>query len=248
MTFLGKLHLLFNKNYLPIIYKKMKTFIKKKWKHIVVTLIFWGLIFAFRHTILVQYARFFEQNNATKGADMLLILSGNVDSRSQKAIELYRQGYAPVLAGTDEREDIDTGLRRFMQSDEMILDTVLKYYKIPHFTIKSLQPKGASSTFDEAYDLAAYVKKNPATTRHIIIVTDGFHSRRAYFAFKKIFKLQNITPQMCRLEIAAAYTSGYTAHDWWRSEKGMLCYLTEPIKFAAYLFRSKNLKTIDDKK
>ena len=207
--------------------------------------LFLVLIFVFKKNIATGYAHLFEKNNATKGADMILMLSGNLYSRIEKSMELYQQGYAPMVMGTDEKEDLSEGLRRYSQSDEVIFDTILTVYKIPHGKITSLRPSGASSTFDEAYDVASYVKTHKI--KHIVLVTDGFHSSRAYFAFKKIFLLQGISPAECKLEMAAAYTDGYNPQNWWRSEKGLLCYLTEPIKYLVYLFRVNNFKTMDDK-
>ena len=45
---------------------------------------------------------------------------------------------------------------------------------------------GATSTFDEAEDALYYAGEKG--WKRIIIVTDEFHTRRAHYAFKKIFK------------------------------------------------------------
>ena len=96
---------------------------------------------------------------------------------------------------------------------------------------------GATSTFDEAYDLLAFCNKE--NLKHIIIVTDSFHTRRAFFAFKKVFKGSNI-----KVEVSSASNEIFNEENWWLSDRGISAYILEPIKFAVYLFTSRNVPFI----
>jgi uncharacterized SAM-binding protein YcdF (DUF218 family) len=115
---------------------------------------------------------------------------------------------------------------------------IAKFFNVPakFESVPSLKG-GATSTFDEAYDLLAYCKKE--NLRHIIIVTDSYHTRRAFFAFKKVFRGSNI-----KVEVSAASNEIFNEEDWWLSDKGILSYVTEPIKFVAYLLYEQNASFI----
>ena len=95
-------------------------------------------------------------------------------------------------------------------------------------TIPSLG-EGATSTFDEAEDVLAYGKGKGWT--RIIIVTDEFHTRRASYAFDKIFDGSGIV-----VEVAGAPNEVFSDDDWWRSDWGISSYVLETIKFPVYFF------------
>jgi uncharacterized SAM-binding protein YcdF (DUF218 family) len=99
-------------------------------------------------------------------------------------------------------------------------------------------PKGgATSTFDEAYDLLALCSKEKL--KNLIIVTDSFHTRRALYAFKKVFRRSGIT-----VEASAAPNEIFNEENWWQSDRGISAYLLEPIKFAVYILSSKNVSFV----
>ena len=55
-------------------------------------------------SILKSYAEFFTVNNASSGADAIVVLSGGKATRIPHALKLFAQGYAPLLLLTDEKE------------------------------------------------------------------------------------------------------------------------------------------------
>ena len=98
---------------------------------------------------------------------------------------------------------------------------------------------GATSTFDEAYDLLAFASGREI--RRVIIVTDSFHTRRALLAFSKIFDGKQIG-----IEAAAAKNDDFSEENWWRSDRGLSAYLLEPIKYLVYLFTNRNVEAINN--
>ena len=97
--------------------------------------------------------------------------------------------------------------------------------------------KGATSTFDEAHDLLAFCTKEDL--KHLIIVTDAFHTRRALYAFKKVFRESNI-----EIEVSAAKNDLFNEENWWWSDFGISVYVLEPIKFFVYLLTNQNTSFI----
>ena len=101
---------------------------------------------------------------------------------------------------------------------------------------------GATSTFDEAYDFAAFLQAHPM--KHIILVTDAFHTARAHYAFTKVLKNQGF--ENIKVEMAAACNDDFNESSWWRSEKGISAYILEPIKYLFYILNSSNATLVKE--
>ena len=100
--------------------------------------------------------------------------------------------------------------------------------------------RGATSTFDEAEDALSYAIEKK--WKRIIIVTDEFHTRRAYYAFEKIFTNSGI-----KVEVAGASNEVFSISNWWKSDVGILSYLGESIKFPIYLLWNSEPKIVENK-
>ena len=188
----------------------------------------------FSSEILTSYAKLFRINNATKGADCVLILSGNAKTRPIKAAELIQANYSGTLYYTDQKRLIHTH-KEIIPYPFEIASRILATYNLKADIIPSTKD-GATSTFDEAYDLAAFLQEHPM--KHIILVTDAFHTARAHYAFTKVLRNQGF--ETVKIEMAAASNDDFNESSWWRSEKGISAYILEPIKYLFYIFNSSN--------
>lgn len=207
---------------------------------IVSVIIILGITFvSFSEKILTSYASYFTVNTTTKGADVIFILGGNPKTRPAKAIELLKSGYSKQIIMTNIK-DKALKYQELFETEEELTSKILKNENETLKIIKCIKEDGATSTFDEAYTLAKYAKENKLN--HLIIVTDAFHTRRALYAFEKVFKLQGI--ENIKLEIAAARNGVYLENNWWKTEKGLRSYIIEPIKYFFYIFNSRNLKSL----
>jgi uncharacterized SAM-binding protein YcdF (DUF218 family) len=194
----------------------------------------------FSDKLLTSYAKSFTVNTASKGADIIFILGGNPKTRPAKAIELLKDGYSNSINMTNIK-DKALKYQEFFVREEKLTQNILKSENIELKMLPCIKKGGATSTYDEAYSVALFAKKQ--NLKHIIIVTDAFHTARALYAFKKVFKLQGLN---AKLEIAPAYNGVYLENNWWKTEKGLRAYIIEPIKFFFYIFNSRNLKAIDE--
>ncbi|MZH03673.1 MAG: YdcF family protein [Nitrospinae bacterium] len=188
--------------------------------------------------ILTGYARFFTVNNITVAENAsIVVLSGGPFTRIPKALELYQAGYGERLLLTT-LQPLNSKFAHLIPTNEEIAQEISKTLAIPATfeSVPSLKG-GATSTFDEAHDLLAYCTKEKI--KHLIIVTDAFHTRRALYAFKKVFRGSNI-----KIEAAAALNDNHDEENWWRSDLGIAAYLLEPIKFAVYLLSDQNVSFI----
>lgn len=198
------------------------------------------LVWYFSASLLSAYAGLFQINNARKGADAIIVLGGNQETRPEYAAMLAKSGYADHVFVTNPRP-MSTKHPEIYLNETLLYQKVLAVYDINATIIPSLKG-GATSTFDEAYDVAAYLENHPM--KRIIIVTDAFHTSRSHYAFAKVFSL--LGKEDIIIEMAAAPNEVYTNENWWKTEKGIKAYLLEPLKFLFYRFNSANSTQIND--
>lgn len=208
-------------------------------KRIVLVLVLCGLVVAGiqYQSILRAHARFFTVDNATPGADAILILGGNNLTRVPKALELYRDGYAPRLLLTTVKP-IKRQFAHLLQDRREQAERIASHLSIEaEFETLPSRKEGATSTFDEAHDLLAFSRQE--NLRRVIIVTDDFHTRRALLAFSKVLGDSPVA-----IEAAAARNDIFNEDNWWRSDLGIGTYVVEPVKYLVYLFTDRNVEAI----
>lgn len=187
--------------------------------------------------LLKSYADFFSINNYSRGADAILILGGSADSRAKKSVELLNNDYAKKILITEPAAPIRE-YQEIWVSEFDNLRRILKYEKIPYEVVPNFNG-GARSTFDEAKDLLKYLETTPL--KKVIIVTDSFHTRRAKYAFDKVFIGSN-----CKtiIEIAGAKNDIYDETNWWKSERGLNAYVSEFFKYIIYITTNNGIEGV----
>jgi uncharacterized SAM-binding protein YcdF (DUF218 family) len=185
--------------------------------------------------VLIRYASFFSIHNASKGADALVVLAGGIITRLPYAIKLYQQGYAARIILTQQRHPYPR-LKHLWGDDWNIAKEITQSLNITvHLVyLPSLKTGGVTSTFDEAYDIKQYSVQQHF--KHIIIVTDSYHTRRSLYAFKKVMQETGI-----RLEAAGTENDLFNASNWWQSDAGISAYVLEGIKYVAYHLSDRNV-------
>ena len=166
-----------------------------------------------------------------------MVLSGGMGTRIPHALKLFEEGYAPEILLTDEKKR-NIRFTNLFPTNEMIAQTMIEELElsVPVSTIQS-QKGGATSTFDEAYDLLKLSENK--SYRHLILVTDVFHTRRAYHAFQTVFEDKEI-----KIEMSAASNEIFNVNNWWTSDQGISAYVLESIKYPVYLLSSRNVTFI----
>ena len=190
--------------------------------------------------LLTAYAEAFQIDNARKGADAIVILGGNAQTRPDHAAKLMQEGYASKLLLTAPRALKTVHTEIFRRETDLARD-VLATYGLKAEVIPSLK-QGATSTFDEAYDMISYLKEHPM--RRIILVTDAFHTSRAHYAFSKIFALSGEDDVV--IEMAAAPNDIFDNDNWWKTEYGLTAYILEPVKYLFYRFNTANTTQLEE--
>ena len=199
-----------------------------------------GVIINYKDYFLRSYADFFIINNAQKGSDLILILSGNILTRAPHAFQLIANGYSSRIMITNMMwHKLPFNIK--YPSDIELARKIKKKYNLNKIILEilpSIRVNGATSTFDEAKDLKIFLSKN--NLKNIIIVTDENHSRRALMAFQKILN-EN---KSVKISVSAVSNKIYDKNNWWKSDLGLKTYILEPFLLVYYYFYKENLKFI----
>ena len=197
------------------------------------------LLIIFHSQLLSLYAGLFMVSNATPGADAIICLSGDRETRNPECLRLWKEGYAKRLFVTAEKpknkefNQLELSHLQFAQAvtKRMQLDAVWEL--LPSLT------DGATSTFDEAADALAMAQREG--WERIILVTDEFHTRRSLLAFQKVFEGSSI-----EVQVAGAPNEVFGVDDWWKSDRGILAYFGETIKYPIYLLWDHEPKLVSN--
>lgn len=173
--------------------------------------------------------RYLVREDPIQKSDVIVILAGARVERWLEAVELYREGWAPLIALSPGRvEEAELRLRqmgvRFPADAELARDAMIQM-KIPPAAVETL-----NGSLDNTADEAAAVHQ-VALERHwtrIIVVTSQYHTRRARFAFAREFRASaSIIMRGSRYDTSIP--------DRWWTRRGDIRYvLSELEKLAGY--------------
>lgn len=169
----------------------------------------------------ITVGHFLATDDAISQADAIVVLGGEDSSffRVQHAVELFNEGYAPVVifsGGTLA----DAGLA--CSSAQLSLEAAQQLGLPAYATIIA---NGAQSTYDEAVNIRRLVQQHD--WHSLIVVTDMFHTRRAARTFRTL--LLDTT-----VYVSAAPDPRYNANCWWQNEHSLVAVFTEVIKLVFY--------------
>lgn len=125
-------------------------------------------------------------------ADTILILAGSGAylERTQKAVEIFKQGVAPKILLTDDGEK--TGWSRSEKRNIPYVEMAqrnLVSLGVPSENIEIFKPIG-SGTIYEAQIIKEKAREN--NWKSILLVTSAYHTRRALGTFEKLLAADNV--------------------------------------------------------
>ena len=153
-------------------------------------------LFVFRFG-LPFLADFLEIDMPVQSADVAIVLGGGGGERVRAAVDLYKQGHAPYL--------MMSGGPRFHHSEAHYMKEYAVHLGVPreHILLETL----ANSTHTNA-ELTLDIMENLNMTS-ALVVTSGFHTRRAYTLFRSIWPYP-----LNQLTVVAA-DDGINHNQWW---------------------------------
>jgi len=204
------------------------SFPKKVLALLILFLVSVSFLLIFHNQLLTLYGNWFVVINAQPGADAIICLSGDRQTRTPECLRLWKNKFAPRLFVTQEKpknkefHQLELSHLEFARAVTKRMKLDAKWELLPSLS------DGVTSTFDEAEDALSLAKA--AGWQRIILVTDEFHTRRSLLAFEKVFKGSGVDVQ-----VAGAPNEVFGVDNWWQSDRGILAYFGETIKYPIYL-------------
>jgi uncharacterized SAM-binding protein YcdF (DUF218 family) len=163
-------------------------------------------------------------------ADLIYLLNGDPNLRPFRAADLYRRGFAPVVAIARAGDSPMVTLGLQANTTDMCIGVLTKL-GVPSANIVQLKSQGGvGSTFDEAQMLRSYVRQHSA--HNVIIVTSAFHTRRAGWIFRRVLRDTPVHVIMSPIE-----DRKYSVSNWWTREDGQIAVNDEYVKLGWYVLR-----------
>ncbi len=158
-------------------------------------------------------------------ADVIVILSGNDESRVTAAADLYHQGYGSNIMLTNTGNtfgELNQPYSMLQKEQLQELDIPDGGIYIAEFEAKNTGQE-ATGIINKMYDLGFY---------SAIIVTDSWHTRRVKTIFSDSF---SNTP--FRVSVYPAPDSGYNKYFWWLTPFGWKDTVSEYIRLLGYYIK-----------
>jgi uncharacterized SAM-binding protein YcdF (DUF218 family) len=157
-------------------------------------------------------------------ADAMMVLGGGDGSVQDRAIQLYNEGWAPLLISSGEPPNLPGPERSYAElgADYMIERGV------PREAI--LVVPQATSTYEEAMVCLALCQERGLD--RLLVIADPYHTRRASLTFRHVFRDADIA-----LTFVGARPDWFDPNSWWQSERPVLAVFQEYLKLAYYLVK-----------
>lgn len=172
-------------------------------------------------TAVINLGRILDVAQPPSHADAIVVLGGegNRNMRTRHAIELYEAGVAPKVVFSGGTL-LTAGVA--CSSTELSEDAA----RVLGLPAEAMVTAGeAQSTLDEASNLEVLAEKRG--WHDLVIVTDRFHTRRAYYT------LRHYLPNLV-LQISAPDDPWYDPVRWWGNEHSLVFAVNEVLKLGFY--------------
>jgi uncharacterized SAM-binding protein YcdF (DUF218 family) len=192
---------------------------------VVAVSLWWGLAWAAARALVVKVA--------LPRADVLLVLSGAPTYRERflYAARLFVEGRASKILLTND--GVKGSWSRTLQKNPLLSERAtlqMTWAGVPPDRIEVL-PGRVSSTHDEAQLMRQYAQAH--AIRSILVVTSGFHTRRALWTLRQVFRGTEI-----KVGVEAAIPESMTSPGtWWWHVRGWQMVPVEYVKLAYYRLR-----------
>lgn len=165
---------------------------------------------------------------------VIVVLSGSATfrERAQHAAALYQKGRAQkiILTNDNLKSSWSAAAQRNPYYHELAKEE-LRRAGVPEQDVEVIMIP-IVSTYDEALKLRGYCEKHDVAS--IVVVTSSYHSRRALWTFRRVFRETNkrvgIDPVATGIETPSPAT-------WWLHKFGWAMVANEYLKIVGYWFR-----------
>jgi uncharacterized SAM-binding protein YcdF (DUF218 family) len=158
---------------------------------------------------------------APRRADAIVVLGGDEGDRAMRALELYREGYAPTL--------VLTGLEYGNAAPPAALTwraDFLEARGVPRLALRF--EVDSKNSYTEAVNVLALMRQQG--WRAVIVVSDPPHMRRLAWTWGRVFAGSGLD-----YVLVASKPEWWSPGDWWREERSGGFVIMEFIKLGYYV-------------
>jgi len=179
---------------------------------------------------VVYGGRFLQHEDPLQKSDAILVLAGARVERALEAVDLYKEGWAPLIIVSGGRvEAAEAALQQRgigLPREGDAVRVVMGQLGVPASAIVQ-PPDSVDNTGQEANMLRAMAQERH--WRRVIIVTSKYHTRRTGFAFRRGLEGTGAVP----IVRASRYDASDPAH-WWRRRADFRFAGSEWVKLLFY--------------
>ena len=193
---------------------------KLKRKRIVLSVIVATLILLI--IIAANLGNFLIVNDDLRKADVIAVFSGDNGPRTEKGVELLKEGLGDylILSGGVVYDDVTMA--------ELMKNHALKL-GVPEEKI--LLDDKASTTHENAEYTKEIIEENDF--KSVIVVTSEYHSRRSKLAMEKALEDTLVDGKPVEVMVANSAEEKFTSK-WWTSGNSVLIVISEYLKLIGY--------------
>jgi uncharacterized SAM-binding protein YcdF (DUF218 family) len=179
---------------------------------------------------VVYGGRHLQHEDPLVKADALFVLAGTRLERPLEAVDLYKEGFAPLVVLSPGRPEHGERLLqargiRFPSEPELVRDAMVQL-GVPATAIVATEGY-VDNTAQEAHLLRAMVQARG--WRRVIVITSKYHTRRSGFAFRR-----GLEGTGAQLVIRASRYDPSDPARWWRLRADFRFVTSEWQKLLAY--------------
>lgn len=173
--------------------------------------------------LLVLWGNFLGPKDTPQKADVIIAISGgDTLARTEKAVELYKDGWAKEIVFSGAA--LDPG----SPSNASVMKDIAQSLGVPSNTI-IIEEQGID-TESNASQSQSIIKKRDL--KNIILVTSSYHQRRAYIEFHDKFG------EKINIINVPAEDKNWDSRFWWLSPYGWFLTLSETVKVGLTLLKN----------
>jgi uncharacterized SAM-binding protein YcdF (DUF218 family) len=184
-----------------------------------------GLIWVARAPLLQGAADLWIVSDALTPADIAVVLGGGLDTRPFAAAELYHNGLVKKVLVSQVTDGRAVTIGAEPGHTEINRQVLLKL-GVPANAIEAFGNSN-KNTKEEALALLEWTQRH--ASRAVIIPVGSFEARRVRWIFRHEFAGQPV-----RIEISAFDSPQYVRANWWTTERGIVEFQNEILKFVYY--------------
>lgn len=182
---------------------------------IAVTIILLGIIGA-------NLGKFLVQSDKLEKADAIAVFSGDNGPRTEKGVELLKEGYADYLILSGGKVYDDVTMAELMKNHAI---------KLGVDESKILIDDESATTNENADFTADIIEEN--NFKSVIVVTSDYHTRRSKLAMEKALEDTLIDGEKVFVSVTPSKEEKFTTK-WWTSGNSVIMVISEYLKLAGY--------------